>query len=355
MKIKLAILEKDLSYLTRFVSVFSTKYSDKMEIYSFTDEAVALKSLDETRIDVFIASDVFDIDASTLSSKCSFAYFVDAPDLESLNNQRVICKFQKIDLIYKQILSLYAEKAGNISDLKIGDESTKVITFASPSGGVGTSSVAAACALYFAARGKKVLYLNLEAFGSADRFFEAEGQFDMSDVIFAIKSKKSNLALKLESCVKVDARGVGFFSETKNAMDMLELKEEEYLQLISELKISGTYEYIILDIDFVMGKEMLSLYQQSSAVVWVGDGSAISNGKMKRAYQVLTTMEANADVPLTGKMSLIYNKFSNKTSSLLEDVELRNIAGVPRFEHATTQQVVAHLAGMDMYEKILGN
>lgn len=32
MKIKLAILEKDISYLNRFINVFSTKYADKMEI-----------------------------------------------------------------------------------------------------------------------------------------------------------------------------------------------------------------------------------------------------------------------------------------------------------------------------------
>ena len=38
MKIKLAILEKDQCYLQRIVTVFSTKYSDNFEIYSFTDE-----------------------------------------------------------------------------------------------------------------------------------------------------------------------------------------------------------------------------------------------------------------------------------------------------------------------------
>ena len=57
MKIKLAILEKDVSYLNRIVAAFSTKYADKFEIYSFTDQEVALATLDSARIDVFIASD----------------------------------------------------------------------------------------------------------------------------------------------------------------------------------------------------------------------------------------------------------------------------------------------------------
>lgn len=352
MKVKLAILEKDTSYLNRFINVFSTKYAEKMEIYSFTDKEVALNALSESRINVFLVSDVFEIDVTTLPKKCSFAYFVDSPEVESVNEQRAICKYQKIDLIYKQILSLYAEKANNISDFKIDNDKTKVIAFASPSGGVGCSTVAAGCALHFAKEGKKVLYLNVERFGSADRFFDAEGQFDMSDVIFAIKSKKSNLSLKLESCVKVDPRGVHFYSETKNAMDMLELKNEECVQLISELKISGTYEYIILDADFMVGKDMMALYHQCNCVIWVGDGSAISNGKLVRAYQVLSTMEANIDEPLTAMMGLIYNKFSNKTSTIVEGIEIKNIGGIPRIEHTSIQQLIAYLAGMDLYSKI---
>lgn len=352
MKIKLAILEKDASYLNRFINVFSIKYAEKMEIYSFTDKEVALNALNENRIDVFIASDVFEIDSSILPKKCSFAYFVDSPDVECVNEERAICKFQKIDLIYKQMLSLYAEKANNISDFKVGDDSTKVVAFTSPSGGVGSSSLAAACALHFATQGKRVLYLNLERYGSADRFFEAEGQFDMSDVIFAIKSKKTNLALKLESCVKVDPRGVHFFSETKNAMDMLELENEECAQLISELRISGTYEYIVLDVDFMVGKDMLSLYRKADRMIMVGDGSAISNGKIARAYQVLTTLETNTEMPLASKSYLIYNKFSNKTSKMLEGVDIRNIGGMARIDHATTQQVITHLSTNEMYDKI---
>lgn len=59
MKIKLAILERDQSYLQRFISVFSTKYADKFQIYSFTDEEVAYSTLNDTKIDVLVASDVF--------------------------------------------------------------------------------------------------------------------------------------------------------------------------------------------------------------------------------------------------------------------------------------------------------
>lgn len=353
MKIKLAILEKDQSYLQRFISVFSTKYADKFQIYSFTDEEVAYSTLNDTKIDVLVASDVFEIDIKRVPRRCGFAYLVDSLDVETVNNQRAVCKFQKVDLIYKQILSIYSENAGNVAGLKLGDDTAQIVAFESVSGGCGGSTIAAACALHFSAQGKKTLYLNLEKFGSADSFFSAEGQFDMSDIIYALKSKKANLALKLESCVKQDPRGVYFYSQSKIALDMLELKVDDIIRLISEIRLTGSYNVIILDLDFSFDADMLKILRQTHSIIWVGDGSEISNSKLIRAYSALSIIEQNEDVPILNRISLIYNKFSNKTSKALDDLGIKTIGGNPRFEHATTAMVIGQIAPKEMFEKIL--
>ena len=71
-----------------------------------------------------------------------------------------------------------------------------------------------------AGRGNNVLYLNLEKFGSSDVFFSGEGQFTMSDIIFALKGRKANLAMKLQSCVKKATCGGDFFSTSQTALDI---------------------------------------------------------------------------------------------------------------------------------------
>ncbi len=353
MKIKLAILEKDQNYLNRIVSVFGTKYADKFQIYSFTDADMAFSTLETAKIEVMVASDAFEVDVSKLPKRCGFAYLVDSADVEKLNGQRVICKFQKADLIYKQILSIYSENAGNVSGLKFGDDSCKIIFFQPVSGGVGASSMAAACAMRFAAKGKKTLYLNLEKFGSADVFFRAEGQFDMSDIIFALKSKKTNLAMKLESCVKQAENGVFFYSQSKIALDMMELNADDVLRLITELQLAGSYDYIIVDTDFSIEREALKIYRKAHTVVWVGDGSELSNNKLFRAFNALNVLEQNADSPIPNRMVLIYNMFSNKTGKMLNDIGVKNIGGAPRFEHALSAQVLAQLSARDMFDTIM--
>lgn len=352
MRIKLAILEKDPSYLNRIVSAFNTKYADKFEIYSFTDKDMALATLDASRIDVLIASDSFDINVDALPKRCGFAYFVDAADVDSTNEQRAICKFQKADLIYKQILSIYSENSGRTAGLKLGDDHAKVVAFASPCGGVGTSCLAAAFAIRMAKQGKKALYLNLEKYGSSDVFFAGEGQFDMSDIIFSLKSKKANLAMKLESCVKQDHTGVYFYSQAKFALDMMELGKDEITRLISELRLTGIYDYIVVDMDFSLSKDTLEVFRTMSNVVMAGDGSDISNMKIFRAYNALAALEQNKDNSLLNKLVLVYNKFSNKTGKAIEGIDINNIGGAPRYEHATTEQVITQLANMSMYDKI---
>ena len=123
MKIKLALLDNDQNYLNRIVSVFNIRYADKLEIYSFTRIESALSALESTRIDVFVSSVAFDVNTAALPKRCGFAYFVDSADIDSVNNQRAICKYQKADLIYRQILSIYSENAGGVSETRFGDDS----------------------------------------------------------------------------------------------------------------------------------------------------------------------------------------------------------------------------------------
>ncbi len=353
MKIRLALLDSDRDYLERIVTAFGTRYSEKFEIYAFTDPELCIETVRESKIDVLVADASFEINTILLPSNCSFAYFVASAEIESFRDQPAICKYRKADLIYKQILSIYAEKIQGITGLRMEDDQCRVIGFGSAAGGAGASTMAASCALHYAMNGKKVLYLNLERFGSSDLFFSADGQFDMSDVVFALKEQKANFSLKLESCVRQDARGVYFFEKPKVALDMMELSAEENLRLLRELRLSGSYDYIIVDSDFNIDKDHIDIYRSMHEIVITVDGSEIGNQKTISMLQALRIKEENVEVPLLKRMSYIYNRFSNKTGRPLGEVDIRNLGGIPRYEHATVQQILSQVAEKEIFDEIL--
>lgn len=353
MKIKLAILEQDKEYLQRIVTVFSTRFGEKFELYSFTDEELALKTVREVKMDVLVADASFDINTALLPKQCSFAYFVESAEIESYKDEAAISKYQKAELIYKQILSLYAERIQGITGLKIGEDPCKVFAFGSVAGGTGASTMAAACAYHFAQAGHRVLYLNMERYGSADLFFHAGGQLDMSDVVFALKEQKANFRLKLESAVRQDPRGVYFFSKAKIALDMMELSLEERQKLLRELKLGGSYDIIILDGDFSIDDDSLAVYRGVHGIVLTVDGSEIGNDKFLRMLQALQIKEENSPVPIMKRMYTVYNKFSNKTGQSLPKIGIRELGGVPRYEHAGIEALVETLAEKTFFEELL--
>jgi len=344
-KIKLAILENDQICLTRMVSYLGARYAEEFELFSFTDPEAALSTVISAKIDCLLASENFEIDATRLPKRCAFAYLVEYPNMSTLRDCAAICKFQRIDQLYKNILELLDGQ-----DV-IQDDHAQMIAFCSAAGGAGASTMAAACAMHFAKRQKKVLYLNLEKYGSSDCFFSGMGSADMSDVIFALKSKKPNLATKLESYVKVDQSGVRFYSQAKIALDMIELGKDETLQLINELRQTGGYDYLILDMDFGLDQNTLAIYREAHSVVLVGDGSAISTRKTERAYAALATLEQYSNDPLSDKMCYANNK--GNPSQTVNIPDLRVIGSAPAFQGVGVQQMLSQMSMQAFFENIL--
>lgn len=351
-KIKLAILELDNHYISRITMAFNAKFPNLVEIYGFSELSLAIDSIKTYGIDVFIAAKNFDVDISKVPDMCAFAYMVDSPDVEFYKGQKVVFKYQKIEFIYKQILGVYSEK----TEWKAKDNSDNlcnVIMFSSPCGGTGTSTVAASASLRLSNLGKKVLYLNLESLGSSDVFFTGNGRYDLSDGIFALKSNTPNLAIKLDGCTKRDDRGVYFFSEPKIAFDTLELNADEILRMVDVFKVSGMFDYIIIDRDFGLKKDDLNILANADSIIWVGDGSVISNKKIERAYKALEVADTDIQGSITKKIMLFINKFNNLSGELPENVNIPNIGRISKYDNNSLEVILDNISKLTMLDKII--
>ena len=356
MKIKVGLLDSDATYLKRMTIAFTSRFPDKVEVYSFTKPDIAIEEANDRNLDVFLFSTEYQIDTSKLPPKCGFAYLVDAQDVDRIDDIMTVSKYQKAELIYKKILSIYSEKANNISKTLLSEKGhTKITYFTSVSGGCGTTTVASATAKRLAKYGRKVLYLNLEDIPSTDVFFQGEGEETMSDIIYALKSKKMNLGLKIESCLRHDEHGVNFFAASRIALDVCELSNENIISLIKEIQLSDNFDNVIIDGKFSLGKEKYMILDDCADCVFVCDGSQTSIAKFNNAYKCMEIMDNQYGGNVVDKISIIYNRFSSnvKVANTIENENIRTIGGIGRIEGAETKELVEQIMEKTFLDQLM--
>jgi MinD-like ATPase involved in chromosome partitioning or flagellar assembly len=174
-------------------------------------------------------------------------------------------------------------------------------------------------------------------------YFSGEGQANFGDVIYAVKSHKPNLALRLEATARRDASGVCYYASSANPLDTEELSNEEIESLIRTLGRTGFCDCVVADANLSVGDRILTLFGLASKIVIVYDGTDVSNVKLYRAYEALRILEDSKGLEVLHKTALFCNKFSNKTGKQTEITALRKLGGVPKFEHLATDRIVQKL------------
>lgn len=353
MKNKIVLLDNDMYYANKIVNILNDRYPDEIEAYAFTRMDLAINFIKEKKIYMLIMSEGIDIEEGQFPSKCGICYLVEDEKIDMINGKKTICKFQKIDSIFRQIKGVCAEYTPEGMSLG-GGSLENIITFCSPAGGVGCTSAAVACARYLAARQKKTLYLNLEKTGSTDLYFHGQGREDFSDVIYALKGGKGNMSLKLESIVRQDVSGVHFFESTKNALDNCELTKGDIERLLQELKSAGNYQIIVIDINFNFEERDWTILTNSSRYIMVADGKTESNRKCEKAYHAIMQKINDESVNLSmQRMSVFYNRFSNRNGVKLTCPDLEELGGSPKIEASDYTMIIDEMSKNDSFGKLL--
>lgn len=353
MKFKVGIVDTDKLYLERIVQWFSNGYSDKLEIFSFTNEKSFEEALQNIQFDMVLVSNGISISREMIPLKTGFAYLVSQNDIDMIGDIPVIRKFQSAEMLYKQMVGLYASNE-NIHVIKKNTRGNlcKVITITSASGGVGTSTIAVSSAKYFARQNKKVLLLNFEKNESQTVFMgKGDMQTSFSDVIYLLKSNKSNIALRMESLIQKDASGIFYFNSCRNILDRMEMDAECIKSLVEEVCMFGDYDYVVIDSEFNFDESSFFLAEYSDSVIVVADGTQIGCSKLKRFFKTLQIVDTQKEMHILPKFSLIYNRFSSKTGQQEPDVTFPIMGGTPKYESISEKEISEQIAKLPFWEK----
>lgn len=354
MNIKMVILLKDSVYASRLFYYFDSHYSCDLEMSLFDDFADLQSEIEKgTCFDVA----VFDVPKEEVDESISCPVGMkriflteEKKEVNYKGNDLSVFKYQNAELIYKAILNVCAD-SNKFTFSGPKNENVTVYSFVSVGGGAGASMIAASFACSIADR-KKVLYLNLEKYGNAGLYFNGEGNFSMDDIIYALKSKRGALQLKLESAVKKSAEGVYFFSAGRNAYDFNNLTTDEMEQLLRGIIDGGMYDTIVLDMESAQDDTFFTCVKQCDCVTVVVDGSATGVEKFSRYMEALKIEENRRQIAILSKIRVLYNKFSNKTGKEVREKSIAVIGGIPKYEQMDEKTLLRNLSQHNVMNEI---
>lgn len=288
MKLKLVVADQDTCYIHHLIHCVQVNYFEKLELSAFTTQDALDHYLEAQECDALLYTPDF-----VMPAKYEGLCFVLASEAETseIDGVKAICKYQKMEKIYKKILSAYAETKDSykLNSIKEKD-GTRLVTFLSASGGVGKSLCAATYSTIQAMTGKRVLYLCTELFPSTREFFKGEGEVTLSQVFFAVKRARGNVPLKIESALQISNQGVLFFQPGENPLEMLEITSEDWKELLMQLIAMKKFDVIVIDAEQAMRPAMESIWELSDEMIAVSDGSSHD---ISRMHMLLEAIEIN--------------------------------------------------------------
>lgn len=354
LKIKVFILTKDSNYAQKFSQMVTLSFSDKITVLFFSDVNKFQVEIEKLYPDIVVLGEEFIDSEITIPDSSSVVYFVEKNNIDTIDGKKTICKYQMISQICHELMDLYAEKEAQAAiTLKGPANGKKILTFTSPAGGVGTSSVAAGCARRLATQGQKALYLNLELFDAADRFFSGEGNYNLSRVIYALEMANSATAAKLESSLRRDAGGVYFYSRCTSALDLLSLDQEALEQLYEELATISIFNWIVADVDCALDERLYRQIERSYATILVSDGSASANCKLRNCLDALEIIAQQRQTLPADRIFVMYNRFSSTNGQKAEVGRFKEAGGINRFENATDPELVKLIANNKVFDEFI--
>ncbi len=361
MKIKVFLLTSDKKYVQNLEAAILKNYSEKMELVYFDSVEVLQIQAKQAYPDIVLVDQELCNLELNLPNNTYFAVLSDRNDVESIAGHIAVGKYQRVSGIYEQFLDIYSKKQDELYiNLKDNDSAQiKILTFMSAAGGTGASTLAAACAKQLALRGENVVYMNLEQFGTADLFFNGDGEADFSQVIYALALNNditmTKTATKMEKALKKDICGVRFFSACNHSIDMGDVQNVETLDMLfSSFKKMQSVKWIVVDCDCRLDETTLKQIERSYCTIIVSDGNEAANLKTERFFDSLKLIAARRDDFPISRVFIMYNRFGSDGKTL-ENQVFKELGRFGNVKNATAKEIMDLMNKKGLFNNMFRN
>ena len=354
MKIKVFICSEDAFYCEKLVNYFNSHYYDKFQWNVYTRSDYLRQIFESNQADLILVGEELESEVQKLEPKFLegklWAYL--AENGREQEEGRYLEKYRRADRIYRDLLDLYAKKEHvHYENMSIVSGKTAFIAFVSAGGGIGASTIACAAAKAFSQM-EKVLYLNLEDLGFCGLSFAGEAKPGLDELLYAIKSRRNTLELKIESSVSRDGMGTYYFKECTNPMDLQTLSREDIRELLKAIEASKSYDKVIIDLGNGLHEKEIMVMSMANRVVMIMDHAQMAEIKLERYLKCVQAVEETKRVDIISKMCIYFNR-TLKSEQLPEHIlQIRINGAFPLIENGNYAGIVDRISKMDLLQSI---
>lgn len=283
----LCICDWETRFLTGFVEYYLSKSIDILDIKVFSDVDRLLEFSKRRSVDVLLIGNELmneDIENSTIKK----ILILSEGDIQKkFSEYPTIYKYQSSEKIISEILNFYADVIKEDTSNLIKRRRMRIIGVYSPVRRSGKTSLALALGQLLA-KGKKVLYLNLEEFSGLYGVLNSSYKGDLLDVIFYQRQGSGNMRYKLKG-VTSTVNGLDYISPALYSEELRNVECTEWLELIDTIDCQTDYDVLILDIGETVNG-LINILEKCSIIYMPQRHDFFSQGKILQFEEYLNSV-----------------------------------------------------------------
>ena len=300
----LAICDTEAEYAYRMMEVLKARKDLHFDVHVFTDTVnlLSVNFADEIEC-LLITESAYSENIKELN--IPHVFILNESGMEEIREENHfynINKYQPADHIVNDMMAYYV-------DMKVvlprkafkSNKSVKIIGVYTPVKRCLQTTFSLTLGQILAKRGK-TLYLNYESFSGFSQLNNRNYRADMTDMIYLFECVKEKFIYKLGS-IKEEVNGLDFVAPASIYPDLMNVRGEQWTELLKEMRNQGDYEYIILDLsEYVNG--LLNILNVCDWIYTITRGDFYAVAKMEQYEQLLKELHMESVVSKTQKLNL---------------------------------------------------
>ncbi len=308
-KIRFFIMDENKNYIKKLANYIFIEFSSKfvIETYSSINAILELFSNNE-----YSKDDIYLIDKKLYFKIKDHIKF--KPIIISENPiDDEIDKFISGKKIIEKIYKIYNERDEISNILDIYENTSKLIGFYSPIGGIGVSTLSLLSSIILSDKNIETLFISFETNTSLDMVFKPDKTITLSNYFYYLLSDKELLIEKLRKENLLKYKNVYYINPFESVIDYMEITENEVNSFLSVLKDYTSFKRIIIDIPSSIDRKSLEILNEVDELVIVGGRKIDDYYKMNNFKLEVERLEISNLININTSFLLI-NKYKEDSN-----------------------------------------